>query len=167
MAVPLIIPILTGVGGLVIGALSRQPEINKLKEQVRVLQTQVSRLQATIHEQQRQIEELKIRVNTLKAWNFVEKRRALGITRGYLILQYGFKEYVELTILQARGQSVSEEEQRFFNVFNLMITGSAIEEEDKAFIKLFISSRYRYQIENLIAMDDAAQNELIRKVEAA
>ncbi|NFV79011.1 hypothetical protein [Magnetospirillum aberrantis] len=167
MAVPLIIPILTCIGGAVVGALSRQPEINRLKEQVHVLQTQVSRLQTTIQEQQRQIEELKIRVNTLKAWNFVEKRRALGITRGYLIMQYGFKEYVELTILQAKGQGISAEELRFFNAFNLMMTGSEIGEEDKQFVKIFISSRYRYQIENLIAMDDGAQSELVRKVEAA
>ena len=48
-----------------------------------------------------------------------------------------------------------------------MMTGSEIGEEDKQFAKIFISSRYKYQIENLIAMDDGAQSELVRKVEAA
>ncbi len=167
MAVPLVIAVLIGAGGAVAGALSRQPEINRLKEQVRILQAQVTRLQATIREQQRQIDELKIRVSTLKAWNFVEKRKTVGITRGYLIMQYGFKEYVELTIVQSRGQKISADEQRFFNTFNLMMTGEHVNSEDQIFVKQFILTRYKYQIDNLISMNDEAQEELIRKVEAA
>ena len=43
MAIPLLVPLLTAAGGAIIGALSRQPEINRLKEQVKTLQQEVER----------------------------------------------------------------------------------------------------------------------------
>ena len=61
----------SGLAGFVAGALSRQPEINELKKQVKSLQKEVERLQAVISVQNQQINELKIRYTALKGWQFV------------------------------------------------------------------------------------------------
>ncbi len=168
MALPFIIPlVLTAAGSLAVGALSRQPEINRLKEQVRILQKEIETLRRAMQEQQRQIEELKIRYSTLKAWNFAEKQRTRGMTRGSLILHYGLRDYVELTVAQARGKTLKDDDLRFFNVFNAMINDQPVSDEDKAFLKDYIVARHRYQIDNLIPMNDQDQNSLVRLVEAA
>lgn len=167
MAIPLIIPILTGIGGLVAGALSRQPEINRLKEQVKILQSEIIRLQGVIKEQQRQIEELKIRFNTLKASNFIEKKRILGITKGFLYLQYAFREYVELTIVQARGKELRGDELRFYITFNCLMNEQDMPVEERLFVAQYVSSIYKYQIDNLLPLSDSDQEALIKRVETA
>ena len=162
---PIIIPLMTAAS-FAAGALSRQPEINKLKEQVRALQAQIVKLREILAEQQRQIEEMKIRYAVLKADNYIEKRRALGITKGFLYVQYGLKEYIELTIQQSRGIAFQDAELRFFNAFNLSMTSQNVPVDAKLCIKEYIEQRYRYQIDNLISMGDVEQANLINKVKA-
>jgi hypothetical protein len=164
---PFIIPLLTGTSGLVIGALSRQPEINRLKEQVRVLQREVTALRRIMQEQQRQIEELKIRYNSLKAWNFAERRRTRGMTRGSLILHYGLRDYVEFAIVQARGKILEGADLRFFNTFNAMVSDCSLSLEDKALVKEYVIAHHRYQVDNLIPISDQDQNALVSMLEAA
>ena len=168
MPLPFIIPlVLTGAGCLVAGALSRQPEINRLKEQVRVLQKEVESLRRAMHEQQRQIEELKIRYSALKAWNFVEKQRTRGMTRGSLILHYGLRDYVELTMVQARGKTLEGDHLRFYNAFNVLVSDQDLGENDRAFIKDYITSKYTYQIDNFVPLSSQDQDNVISLVEAA
>ncbi len=167
MALPFIIPLMLTAGGVIVGALSRQPEINRLKEQVRVLQKEIETLRRAMQEQQRQIEELKIRYSTLKAWNFAEKQRTRGMTRGSLILHYGLRDYVELTVAQVRGKTLKGDDLRFFNAFNVMINDQELSDEDKTFVKEYIVAKHRFQIDNLIPMNDQDQNTLVRLVEAA
>lgn len=168
MPVPLIIPIAAAaVGGLVVGALVRQPEINRLKEQVRTLQKEIVRLQSVLKEQQRQINEFKIRLQTLKAHSFVERQRLQGITRGFLYLQYGFKEYVELTLQQARGRELPESELAFYNIFNALMSEQEVGDEQKLLVARYVKDRYGYQIDHLIPMGDDEQVALVKMVEAA
>jgi len=168
MAIPFIIPlVLTAAGGLAIGALSRQPEINRLKEQVRVLQREIETLRKAMQEQQRQIDELKIRYSTLKAWNFAERQRTRGMTRGSLILHYGLRDYVELTVAQSRGKALEGDDLRFFNAFNVMVNDQPLGEEEKSFVKEYVTGRHRYQIDNLIPMNEQDRDALVHLVGAA
>ncbi len=168
MPIPFLIPLLlTAAGGITIGVLSRQPEINRLKEQVRVLQREIETLRKAMQEQQRQINELKIRYSTLKVWNFAERQRTRGMTRGSLILHYGLRDYIELAVAQYRGKVLEVDDLRFFNGFNVMVNDQALGEEEKSFVKEYITARHRYQIDNLIPMNGEDQDALAHMVEAA
>jgi len=167
MPIPLIVPIVVGAGSFIAGALSRQPEINRLKKQVKVLQEQIEKLQFVIQEQQRQIEEYKLRYKALKGYHWIEKRKCMGVTKGFLVLQYAFKEYIELSIAQASGKNINENELRFYNAYNALMSDIVIPDTEKLFINVFIKGLYRDEIEHLIPLNEGDQKTLINRVETA
>lgn len=150
MAIPLLIPILTVAGGMVVGALSRQPEINRLKQQVNVLQQEIGRLQTLIEEQDRQIKSLKMQVNGLKGRQQIQM---MGRTKGAIMHQYAFKEYIDLCCEQAKDKTITQEETLFFNIYENMINGIEVDLKSKVFLKEYLLKRYGYQIEHFVELD--------------
>jgi hypothetical protein len=167
MPIPLIVPILVGAGGLIAGMLVRQPEINRLKKQVKLLQAEIARLQIVLKEQTRQVSELKIRYNAIKSLHFLEKRKVGKITRGTVIFQYAWREYLELTIHMARAGKPTEEEKHFFVIFETLISENDVGLVEKLFLKNYIASKYDHQIRNLIPLEAEEQTNLVRMIEAA
>lgn len=165
MPIPFLLGALLASGGFLGGALSKQPEINRLKAQVRKLQSEISRLQYTIKEQDRQIRELKIRYNTLKAYHFSERRRQKEKTKGAVMFQYCFKEYMDLLIAQAHNSNyeLKDEEKVFFNSFERMINNQEATVKEKVFIREYIRYKYQYQIDNMIEYNS---ENIIEKVES-
>lgn len=159
MPIPLLVPILSAVGGTIVGALSRQPEINRLKQQVKTLQQEVGRLHRLIDEQDRQIKSLKVQVNGMKGYQRVQ---ALGRTKGAVMQQYAFKEYIDLCCEQAKNRSITEKEGLFFNIYENMLNGVDVDLSSKVFLKEYLLSRYSYQIENFIEIDS---NDVISRLE--
>ncbi|WP_316569271.1 hypothetical protein [Neobacillus sp. YIM B06451] len=164
MPVPFLIPIIAGVGGVILGALSRQPEVNRLKNQVKTLQAEIQRLQRVIKEQDRQIKELKVRYSTLKAYHFIEKSKHKSKIKGAIMFQYCFKEYMDLLIMQARSSKnqLTEEELYFFNIFERMTNNTEITIEEKMFLRGYIRDKYSFQIDRMIAPNNG---DIIEKVE--
>ena len=160
MAIPLLVPLLTAAGGAIIGALSRQPEINRLKEQVKTLQQEVERLHKLVEEQDRQIKSLKMQVNGLKGQQQIQ---ALGKTKGAVMQQYAFKEYIELCCEQVKKKAITEQEQLFFNVYENMLNGIQVDIESKVFLKEYLYRRYGFQIEQLATLDTS---ELLDRLES-
>lgn len=150
MAIPLLVPILTAAGGAIVGALSRQPEVNRLKKQVKTLQAEVERLHKLIDEQDRQIKSLKMQVSGLKGYQRIQ---ALGRTKGAVMQQYAFKEYIDLCCEQAKDKIITEKEKTFFNIYENMINGIEVNVEAKVFLKEYLFNRYGHQIEKLITLD--------------
>lgn len=170
MVLPLIPLIYVGVAAgsaFVAGMASRQPEISRLRKQVELLQGEIARLHRVIEEQQRQIRELTLRFKTLSAINFIEKRRVKGITRGFIIFQYAFREYIELLIAQNSEKNISERQKIFFNCFNLIVSGGEITNDGALFVKDYVNEIYKYQIDNLIPLSADDEAKLISAVEAA
>lgn len=159
MPIPLLIPIISAAGGAIVGALSRQPEINRLKKQVKILQAEVARLNKLVNEQDRQINSLKMQVTGLKGQ---QRLQALGKTKGAVMQQYAFKEFMELCCLQATDHKITEKEQKFFNTYENFLNGIDVKIEDKVYLKEYILSRYPYEIENLELINS---EELIKKLE--
>lgn len=143
--------LLSVLGGSIIGALSRQPEINNLKKQVRQLQGEVERLQKIIHTQDKQIRTLLVRYKSLKAYQFNEKSKARSYVRGALIFQYAYKEYLELLMKSIDNNYVdmNNEESIFFNIFDKIIEGQDVSDNERQAIKEYILYRYKIQIDNL------------------
>lgn len=159
MPVPLLVPIVTAIGGGIVGALSRQPEINRLKKQVKILQQEVERLNMLVKEQDRQIKSLKMQVYGLKGY---EKVKALGRTKGAIMQQYAFKEFIDLCCELAKGKTITEQEQLFFNIYENMLNGIEVDIENKVFLKEYLVNRYGYQIEQLQELDS---KQIVRRLE--
>ena len=165
MPVPIIIPVLAELlGGATVGALSRQPEINSLQAQVRKLQSEVERLQNVIRMQDRQIKQLLVQYKGLKAYQFNARNKARNYTRGALIFQYAYKEYLELLMhsVDTGMVKLSQEETIFFNIFDKVIEGQNVSDSEKEAIKEYILYRYKTQIDNLQECDCNSMVERLR-----
>lgn len=86
-----------------IGRFSKKGEIDELKSKIIELQEQISKLTAIITSQNETIKNLKAENKSLNALHFFEKRKLSGQTRGVLIFQYSFVEYLEFIKLEAEG----------------------------------------------------------------
>lgn len=167
MPIPLLIPIAAAGVGFVAGCLARQPEINRLKKQVRILQAEIARLRKVIEEQNRQIEELKIRYNVLKAYQFVQKVKQEGHIRGAIIQQYAFKEYTELCCIQVRGGTLSEEQVVFFNTYELALHGKEVPDDELRELRNYIIARYEFEVKSLVSANPDATVEMLENTDAA
>ena len=68
-----LIAAIVGAGGFILGALSRQPEINDLHKQVKQLQKKVEDLNRVVDEQNNEIAELTARYQALKFYQIFQK----------------------------------------------------------------------------------------------
>ena len=99
MAIPVSVivwAVISFSGGGVLGALSRQPEINKLKEQVRKLQAEVKRLNSLISEQNRQIQSLRMKYEVLMGKTMIEAAKVKAQLKGAIMYSYCLKEYLDI-----------------------------------------------------------------------
>ncbi len=139
-----------GLAGFVAGALSRQPEINELKKQVRSLQAEIERLHNLIEMQNEQVHELKIRYTVLKGWQFIQKNRQRAYIRGNIIFQYAFKEYLEILIDADKSGKVkmNKGETKFYNAFGKILNAGEITDKDRNVVIEYISDKYRVEIKS-------------------
>lgn len=153
MALPIILGYI-GVGlggslaGFIAGALSRQPEINELKKQVRSLQAEVERLHSVIEVQDGQIHELKIRYTALKGWQFVQKNQQRGYIRGSIMYQYAFMEYLGMLIDadQSGKVKMDKSEIQYYNAFGKILNDFNITDKDRGVVIKYISDKYEAEI---------------------
>lgn len=150
MAVPVVlVGIGAGLVGFIAGALSRQPEINELKSQVRSLQNEVERLHGVINVQNDQIKQLKIRYTAIKGIHFVEKSKQRGYIRGSLIYMYALREYLEMLIDADQSDEVrmSKEEVKFYNAFGKILNNGEITDRDRKVTLEYITGKYKKEID--------------------
>lgn len=152
MAAP-IVWALFAAANLAGGALLRQPEINRLKAQVRTLQVQIGKLQLIIAEQHRQIQELKLRYDTLKFFHIFEKQRVSMNIKEQIFQICAFKEYINLAITRSRGEKLSERPQNFLHTYEMISTGNddKISDIDFDFMIEYIEEKYSGSIESFTA----------------
>lgn len=149
MAVPVVIVgIGAGLVGFIAGALSRQPEINELKSQVRSLQSEVERLHGVINVQDSQIRQLKIRYIAIKGVHFVEKSRQRGYIKGSLMYMYALREYLEMLIDadQCGTVRMSKDEVKFYNAFGKILNKGEITDKDRRIALDYVSGKYKREI---------------------
>ena len=64
----------SGSGGVVIGCLVRQPEINRLRKMVKQLNDKNSSLRKIIEEQMQLVDQLQDQIRTYQFYNWLKKR---------------------------------------------------------------------------------------------
>ena len=136
------------LAGYIAGALSRQPEINELKQQVRSLQKEERRLHSLIEKQAEQIKVLTVRYEALRGWDFLEKRKQKDYLRGSLMYQYALKEYLEMLIDadQTDCISLNESEVKFYNAFGKILNMGEITDKDRSLVFKYITEKYGTEI---------------------
>jgi hypothetical protein len=107
--------------GALMGALARQPEINRLKKQIKILQCEIVRLKKCIIEQHRQIKVLKSKFTALKAWQFIEKAQKGAEIKGNMLQAYALHDYIVIAKQAIVGDDISEEQQAFVNLYDKLI----------------------------------------------
>ena len=146
----LIIGSVIALSGFIAGALSRQPEINELKKQVRSLQAEAEKLHGVIEQQNNQIHELKVRYQALKGWQFVQKSQQRGYIRGSIMYQYALKEYLEMLIAADHTGEVNlnDSEVHFYNAFGTILNKGKITDKDRDIVINYISEKYKKEIDS-------------------
>lgn len=156
MAISVLVASLAGaIAGFVAGALSRQPEINELKKQVKSLQKEVERLQNIIEIQNSQIKELKIRYTALKGWQFLERNRQRGYIKGSLMYGYALKEYLWMLIEANENNKVDLNtiEIEFYNAFGTIINKGEITSKTRKVVIDYVKEKYNTEIDRFIEPD--------------
>lgn len=164
MFVELLVPLAVGAGAFIMGALFRQPEINRLKRQVKKLQDEIERLTQIIETQSQQIRALKRDYKSLRAYQYLEKERIRSKTRGALIHQYAYKEYISLCCRLAAKESISESERLFFNTYENLLHGIETEEKAIEVLKNYIATKYKKEINSFI---EVKADEVLKTVKEA
>lgn len=143
------------------GAAIRQPEINKLHNQIEILQeeicklkAEVKRLNSLVDEQNRQINVLTLKYHTMKSINFIEKVKAKNKAKGAVMYSYCMKQFLELKYnILNKEYYPDNDETLFMDSFNSLLEGRlGNSNEDIAkmqHIKIYIRSIYASEIDSL------------------
>lgn len=155
---------LIGVAG---GVLLRQPEINKLSEEVRKSHSEIERLHIIVQSYHEEFVRLQAKVNILKTKGFAEDARKESENgRASIMYQYAAKEYIELCLRPRDDRGVlvlSEEENHFYFIFKKVINGEMLEREDAKKLQNYVYPKYEQEIEGLIEFNF---NGLLKKLSA-
>lgn len=138
-------------GGVVLGALIRQPEINRLKNADKKALSENERLRLLIKSYHEEFHELKTRFEALKAYQLGEHIREYGDLLSYVMYQYAAKEYIELSRKTNANKQVviPEESEVFYFAFKEVINGKKLSSKHAKAIKEYIYPKYKNEIESL------------------
>lgn len=146
--VPLII-LLSATGGTVLGCAIRQPEISKLKRQIRDLQKDNSKIKKLMYQQQETLENLMREYAKLKFYQVLQKRSMKQYVRGQILIGYEYKEYIDLlkkAIQDSGTEKFSEEEKQFFEFCGHLIGEEYISDEEEKMVNAYIMKKYKKEI---------------------
>lgn len=165
----IMVSLLSAAAGCVIGALSRQPEINKLKKRIKQLQKEVERLQELCRTQDEQLNVLMLKYKALKIFQFSKKNEARTNIRGVLVYQYAVHDYLTLLLMASRKEKLKEEDVIFYNIFDKVIEGQEVCDEERNALKEYITYRHTSELRGLRLCDNTGliqqiQNLDIRKM---
>jgi len=150
----LILGALLAIAAFLFGFLIRQPKIDKLKKQIKLLQKECIRLQELCQSQKDDFRNLLVQHKALKAFSFKKRAVSKDKLKESLILQYAIKDYLELLFKRVQyEQELSKDEIIFFNVSENLIEGKKLSVSDKIKIRDFIFERHSIAIKKLQECD--------------
>ena len=138
----------SGSGGVVVGCLMRQPEINRLRKMVRQLNDKNSELRKLLDKQMQQIDVMEDELRAYKFFNVIQKREARIELRKNLLAQYACKEYIDILLKKDknRGEKLDDNQERFFCIMDNYISSKEVVAEDKKYMDHYIITKYKNNI---------------------
>lgn len=171
-AVAIVVGILASTGGLSLGALIRQPEINRLKAEVRKLQEELEHMGHLVDSTLKDIEILQLRIQLEHNQDLLDELKGKGgADIGKLIYAYGLKEYLEVKVKYLiLEEGISEKEAVFADSFSMFLNNNLPDGEDgltqKRYIKGYLMEKFGKEIEEVIVPDlDTLLNQIKEKVD--
>ena len=142
---------LIALGSFLLGFLIRQPQINKLKKQVELLQKDNSKLIGLIEARQAEYKELLVQHKALKALQHRKKAASKELLAENLVMQYAIREYLSLLLKRVKyEQELTKTEILFFDAFEKVIDGKKLSTSDKVKIRDHIMAQYPAEIKKLM-----------------
>ncbi len=158
-AIPIVVGILAGAGGLSLGALIRQPQINALKAQITKLQEELAHMQALSNDVMKDIEILKLKMQLQQNEDLLAQLKGKDdLDIGRLVYAYGLKEYLEIKQnYLIEGKDITEAEAVFADTFAMFLNNKIADDENgliqKRFIRGYLTEKYSAEIESLTPPD--------------
>lgn len=151
---PVLAVVVATAGGFVLGALSRQPEINDLKGQVKRLKKQQEHLIQVLNLQNEEIEDLLARYHMLKTYQVLQRSEMKTQLRESLIFQYATVDYLNLMLscIEANANP-SEVEADFYCAFTKVLSDKDLSDEEMAAVKVYVISRHKSEIKSMVPCD--------------
>lgn len=146
--VPLIVVLCT-TGGTVLGTLIRQPEINKLKKQIKDLQKDNSRIKKLMRQQQENLETMLVEYSKIQFYHVLTKRKIKQNIRGEIVIGYELKEYVDLlkrSVAEKGVYGFSEREKEFFELSTQLVEGKNLNASQEKFMSDYVIKKYKKEI---------------------
>jgi hypothetical protein len=166
-AVGIVVGILAASGGLSFGTLIRQPEINKLKAEVRKLQEELERMHYIVDSALKDIQILQLKMQAEHNQDLLDELKGNGDADiGKLIYAYGLKEYLEVkSKYLIFEKDITEEEAIFADSFSMFLENKVPAGEEgqiqKQYIKGYLMEKYGEEIEGLTVPN---LNELLNQI---
>lgn len=150
----LIIAIGALVGGTILGSLFRQPQVNRLKKQIKRLQDGYEDIEKLYLSYNDTFNDILIQYKGMKALELKKKAETKKKLTECLIYQYGTKDYLNILFdMIKKDKKISSNERDFFFSFDAVIEGRDISKKDMEIIKNFIESQHENEIKNMIPCD--------------
>lgn len=132
------------------GLLFRQPEINRLHDQIKKLQANVDQLQGIVEEQNNEIELLITRYNSLGFFQFTERKELKERLEEELFGQYAVADYVNLLITCVNGDyEMDADDIKFYKGFGKILGNKVISYQEKQFVRSYVMKRHGREISAL------------------
>ena len=148
--------IMCGAGGFVAGMLVRQPEINRLQNQVMTLQQDIDSLIQVAAEQNQEIEHLLVKYKSLKVFNFLKKGKLRENIQDELICQYAAADYLTLLLDSVEfGKKMSRDEIKFYRQYGSILEDNFVDDEELEVLRPLMMERHERQIKKLQRCDFA------------
>ncbi len=154
---------LSAGGGLVVGLLVRQPEINRLQKQVEELQADVDQLETIAEEQNHEIAQMLLNYKALKIYQFTQRRQLKESIQDELICQYAALDYLTLLVDSVEpGSKMSADNIRFYKTYGKAIEDGEIDDNELEALKPFVLANHSSEIDRLKECDIRPVFERIR-----
>lgn len=147
-AIPLV-AVLSASGGIILGCVIRQPEINKLKGQIKDLQKDNSKIKKLMIQQQEALQKMLNKQAALRFTQIAEKKRIGDEIRGLICEGYLYKEYIDLldrAVNTGGSDNFLEEEKQFFELSTRWVEGKKLTKNEEKALVDYILYKYKREI---------------------
>lgn len=157
---------LTGAGGVIAGVMIRQPEVNKLQKQVKILQSDISALKNVVEEQNAEITELMMRYKALSIFQISKKREMKQELKEQLVCQYAARDYLTLMFECATAdRKMTKDEIVFFKTYGKIIADNVIDDFEVEQLRPLVYAVHGPEIDSLQECDALPVLDMIQSYE--
>ena len=156
--------LLTLICSFLVGFFVRQPSVNKLKKQVKIMQKEIENLQSAMKGYQDVYSDMYVQYKKLKVIQIKQKAEIEGKLKDNLILQYGLKDYLTLLFdVVKKERKLSRIENIFYKSFDSVIEGKKVGKKEFENIKEYVLEKHKKEINSLKICDCTEEYEKLEK----